>query len=275
VRRRQLGRSAGQAVTIAYVALVLLFIVAPTIIVVFVSFHKGQYFIFPPREYSFRWYSEALLRPEWRNAFTLSLGLAVAASAVSTLIGALAALGLYRGHFRAKPALSALFLAPVALPGILTGVALLFFFTRLRIAGSFSGLLIGHVLVTTPYVLRLVLAGLPGMSRTIEEAALVHGADDLTTLRLITLPLLRPAIISGALFAFIVSFDNVMISLFLTNPRLNTLPVKILQAVEWSADPTIAAISTIFILISLALMLVLDRFVGLQFAPTTAPGTRG
>jgi putative spermidine/putrescine transport system permease protein len=254
---------------------VLLFIVAPTIIVVFVSFHKGQYFIFPPKEYSLRWYSEALLRPEWRNAFTLSLGLALVASAVSTVIGALAALGLYRGRFRAKAALSALFLAPVALPGILTGVALLFFFTRLRIAGSFSALLIGHILVTTPYVLRLVLAGLPGIGRTVEEAALVHGADDLATLRRITLPLLRPAIISGALFAFIVSFDNVMISLFLTNPRLNTLPVKILQSVEWSADPTIAAISTIFIVISLVLMLVLDRFVGLQFAPVSVPGTRG
>lgn len=240
------------------------FVVAPIVIVFFVSLNEGQYFVFPPRSYSLKWYAESVLRPEWRNAFFFSLWLALASSALSTVVGTLAALGVFRYEFPGRSFLSTLFVSPLMMPGVLTGMAMLHFATRVGIAGSFVALLLGHVLVTFPYVVRLVLAGLPGVGRSAEEAALTLGADELTALVKITLPLIRSSVVSGALLAFILSFDNVMMSLFLATYRVQTLPVKILQTVEWVGDPTIAAISTVFVLVSALLMVVAERTVGLN-----------
>jgi len=255
----------GRAFALLFVAIVILYVILPNLIVVVLSFHKAQYFSFPPEEYSLRWYGEAIFRPEWRDAFFLSLWLAFLAALCSSTIGMLAGLALYRYNIPGKRVISAVFLSPLIMPGILTGLAALFFMTQVGLGGTFTALLLGHILVTFPYVLRLILAALPGVSRSMEEAALTLGADELTTLWLVTLPAIRSAVLSGALFAFILSFDNVMMSLFLSNARVVTLPVKILHVMEWSSDPTIAAMSTIFIGISLLLMVTIDRTVGLKF----------
>lgn len=265
---RGISRLIGRTLALAFVTIIILYVVLPNIVVIVLSLHKAQYFSFPPKEYSLRWYSEALFRPEWRNAFLLSIWLAFLTSVCSSIIGLLAGLALFRYPIPGKRLISTLFLSPLIMPGILIGLAALFFLSQLGLNGTFTALLLGHILVTFPYVLRLVLSALPSVSRSMEEAALTLGADELTTLWLVTLPTIRPAVLSGALFAFILSFDNVMVSLFLSNARVATLPVKILHVLEWASDPTIAAISTIFMIMSLVLMITIDRTVGLRFGQT-------
>jgi putative spermidine/putrescine transport system permease protein len=153
-------------------------------------------------------------------------------------------------------------MAPVVLPGLVTGIALLQFFSLLRTEPSFWRLLLGHVVVTVPYVVRAVGAVLVGLDRSLEEAARGLGAGPWTTTRLVTLPLIRPGLAAGALFAFILSFDNVVVSIFLTTPRLVPLPVQIYNYVESSARPIIASISTLQIALVVLLMVVAERVVG-------------
>ena len=149
----------------------------------------------------------------------------------------------------------------------------MFFLGNLGLIGSLAPLFIGHVLVTFPFVLRLILAALPTVSANVEEAAYTLGADEITTTIKVTLPMIRSTVLSGWMFAFILSFDNLMISLFLANVRVNTLPVKILETLEWELDPTVAAVSSIFMVMTFGIMLILDRTVGLRF--DTGATTRG
>jgi putative spermidine/putrescine transport system permease protein len=248
-----------------YVGLIAIFILLPIIIVIVMSFNKGQYFAFPPRELSVRWYTEAVTRAEWRRAFVTSLWIAIVVAGLATVVGILAGLALYRGRFRGREALVSFFLSPLILPQLLLGLALLFFLARLRLIGSPFALLLGHVLVTFPYVLRIILSALAGVPPSVEEAAMTMGADELVTTISVTLPIIRPAVTSGAVFAFILSFDNIMISLFVASARTITLPVKILQTIEETTDPTIAAISSVFIVLSVGLLVLVERTTGLQF----------
>jgi len=259
-----------KALIVAYVSLIVVFILAPNLIVMIMSFNKGQYFLFPPEEWTLRWFKQAVQEPAWRRAFSNSIVLALFTAFTSAVLGVLSGLALHRGRFRGRDALSSFFLSPLLMPQLLLGIALLFFLARVGLAGSLLALFLGHVLVTFPYVLRLILAALPGVSAHVEEAAQTLGADELTTTLKITLPIIRPAVLSGWLFAFILSFDNLMISLFLATARVTTLPVKILETLEWETDPTVAAVSTIFMLLSIGLMLVIERTVGLRFDETTS-----
>jgi putative spermidine/putrescine transport system permease protein len=247
---------------IAFNALIYLFILAPILVVIPVSFSATQYLVFPPRGLSLRWYVNFFTTPELVDALWLSLRVAVWATAISTVIGTLAALALTRYRFPGRGALRELILAPIVIPRLVLGIALLIFLSRTFLSGDFGGLLVAHVLVAFPYVVRTVSASLFGFDRTLEEAGASLGAAPLTVFRTVVLPLLKPGIAAGAIFAFVTSFDELVMTLFLAGPRTTTLPVKIFNYIEYTSDPTIAAISVILIAITAIAVVVTERIVG-------------
>jgi len=264
----RLIRGLGRLGVHAYIALAVVYILAPILVIVAVSFHHKRYIVFPFEEYSLRWWTEALVRPEWRSALWTSFLLAVQATLISTGVGIVAGLAIHHHDFRGRQFVSTFFLSPLLMPQLLTGLALLFFFAQLNISGTYGSLLMGHVLVSFPYVVRLVLAALPNVSRTIEEAAMTLGANEFRTLTHVTLPMISPAIRGGAMFAFMASYNNVLMSLFLSVARVTPMPIKIYQHLEWGADPTVAAISTLFLLLTIILLLILHRTVGIELMPS-------
>jgi len=261
-------RRLGRLSIYAYVVCVCIFLMAPILIIGVVSFHSKSYLVFPLEGYSLKWWTEALVRQEWQDAFRTSLLLALQATLISSILGTSAGLAIHYHDFKGKQLISVFFLSPLLLPQLLTGLALLFFLAQFGYSGTYTGLLLGHILVSFPYVVRLVLAALPGVSRAMEEAAMTLGANEFTTLTKITLPLIGPAVRGGAMFAFMASFNNVLISLFLSVARTTPMPIKIFHHIEWSGDPTVAAISTLFLLLTFMLLVLLRRTVGVELFPS-------
>lgn len=256
----------------AYMLAICIFILAPIVIVAVVSFQHGRYLAFPIDEFSLRWWTEALVRAEWRDALWKSLLLALQSTILSTLIGLLAGLAIHNHQFKGKQLLSIFFLSPLLMPQLLTGLALLFFFAELGFSSQYMSLLLGHVLIAFPFVVRLVLAALPNVSQSSEEAARTLGANEFITLFTVTLPQISPAIRGGAMFAFMASYNNVLISLFMSTPRMVPMPIKILQHLEFVADPTIAAVSTMFLIVTFIVMFVLEKTVKLEIMPGIRTG---
>ncbi len=247
-----------------FVTLIIAFIILPIAAVAIVSFGESPFLVFPPTALTGRWYAEIFTRPEWISSISASIQLAAVVTVLSLIIGSLTAISLHQNQFPGREALTALFLSPLLIPGILIGISLLTLSALVGLRGRYELLVAGHIVVTIPYVIRMVLASLPGAAQSLQEAALTLGADHLTAMLRITVPLIRPGLISGGIFAFITSFDNVSISLFLTRPATITLPVRILSALGYSWDPSIAAVSTFSVLMGLALMLLLARTAGLN-----------
>ena len=245
-------------------ALVAAFVLAPTVVVVGSSFSGGTLPQFPPRELSLRWYEHALSQSVFTDAAWNSLWLAGISTAIATPIALAAALAIVRCEFPGKNLLQAMLLAPLFVPAIVISLAILLALTRLGIRDVGFRLVAAHVLVTMPYLVRTLIASLTRFDMALEEAARTLGATPLTTFFVITLPLIRPGLIAGVLFALVVSFDNVSVSLFLTSARTNTLPLAILNYVEYNYDPSIAALSTMLIAVSLGAALLLERLVGLR-----------
>ncbi|KSV62246.1 hypothetical protein N182_37540 [Sinorhizobium sp. GL2] len=244
----------------ALAACVAIFIAAPLLVVVIVSFNEPAYTFFPPRSLSLKWYWAVLSTGPWLNSIMISAWLGVAAASCSSVLGALAAFGLHRSSFVGRDLIKSLFISPIVFPGVLMGIALLTTSSALRFNGTFLSLLLAHILISLPYSFRLVLAALPNLDRGVEEAAATLGASPATILWTVTLPMIGPAIAAGALFAFIISFDNVILSIFLSGPRTVTLPVQIFSYVQYSGDPSIAAISTLFMLVTLAMVGIVHWF---------------
>lgn len=247
----------------ALLALIAVFIVAPIVVVVVSSFTGGQIPEFPPATWSVRWYRHAFEQALFVEALRWSLVLAAAATLVNVPIAIAAALAIARGRFPGREFVQTLLLSPLIVPAIVIGLALLLAFASIGHREPTTRLLVAHVLITLPYMVRAVLANLVRMEAELEEAALTLGAGRLQAFMHVTLPLLAPGLFAGALFSFIVSFDNVSVSLFLTTAKVNTLPVAILNYVEYNLDPSIAAISTVLVLLSLGVAVVLERLVGL------------
>ena len=169
-----------------------------------------------------------------------------------------------RGRFRGRDAIQTLLLAPLVVPSLVIGLAILLAFSGMGVRDVGARLVGAHVLITFPYMVRTILASLARLDPAMEEAARTLGASALRCFVLVTLPLVRPGVVAGMLFAFIVSFDNVSLSLFLTNARTNTLPIAILNYVEYNFDPSVAAISTMLVAFSLGAALLVERLVGLR-----------
>jgi len=248
----------------ALLAGVAVFIAAPIVVVVVSSFTDGQIPEFPPTHWSLRWYRHAFEQSLFMESLRWSLVLAASATLANVPIAIAAALAIARGRFPGREFVQTLLLSPLIVPAIVIGLALLLAFASIGHREPTTRLLVAHVLITLPYMVRVVLANLVRMEAELEEAALTLGAGRLRAFFHVTLPLLAPGLFAGALFSFIVSFDNVSVSLFLTTAKVNTLPVAILNYVEYNLDPSIAAISTVLVLLSLGVAVVLERLVGLS-----------
>ncbi len=245
-------------------ALVAAFVLAPIVVVVVASFSDGAVPQFPPRTWSLRWYAHAIGEAAFTDAAWNSAWLAVIATLLATPLALAAAFAIVRGRFPGRQALQAFLLAPLFVPAIVISLAILVAMARLGVRDVGLRLVGAHVLVTFPYLVRTIIASLTRFDLGLEEAARTLGAHPLRGFLLVTLPLIRPGVIAGMLFALIVSFDNVSVSLFLTSARTNTLPLAILNYVEYNFDPSVAAISTMLVAVSLAAALLIERAVGLR-----------
>ena len=228
-------------------ALVVLFLAAPIIVVIATAFTTTNYPLFPPVGFTFRWFQAFLDSADFTDGMRRSAILAFTSTIISTCLGTLSALALVRWHGRAQQALAVLMLSPILFPTIVLGLALLVFYSRVGLSGTFIGLVIAHSVVTTPFVVRLVMASLTEFDPSVEEAARNLGAGWWRTFFQITLPIIRPGVLAGAVFAFILSFDELVITLFLAGPGMATLPIRIFTFVEYSSTPIISAIATTLI----------------------------
>jgi putative spermidine/putrescine transport system permease protein len=238
-----------------FVYCVFALIMLPLLVVIGVSFNPTSRFVITPLTPSLHWYQEFFSRPEYLKAlFAVTLPLACISSALATVIGTLAAIALVRFTLVGKSLVESVFMVPVLIPGILLGAALYLFFARLELTGSLFPLIIGHTLIGIPFVIRIVVAGLSGVNPSIEEAAINLGCNRIQAFWKVSMPLIRSSLVSGSVFAFILSFSDINIALFLSGPNTNTLPLHIFSDIQWQGDPTIAAASTIQIVVVTSLI---------------------
>jgi putative spermidine/putrescine transport system permease protein len=223
-------------------AIVVLFLIAPTLIVVATSFGSTRSLVFPPKGFSLHWYGN-FFTGQWLQPTLTSLKVALLASIVATVFGTMAALGIVRGKFPGQQAVRALFLAPLIVPTVVVAIGIYSVFSRWRLVGTVPGLVMAHSALGIPFVLATVGSSLQTVDPTLERAAASLGANRVAVFWRITLPLILPALLAGAVFAFVTSLDEVVIAIFLTTPTLVTLPVQIWSTLQDFLDPTIAAIS--------------------------------
>lgn len=233
-----------------YTALVYLWMFAPIAVVVILSFNPQQFGSFPMPGFSFKWYLKLMQNTTILEAFKVSLVLGSLTALVSTIIGVMAALAFVRYEFPGKNTLNTLLLSPIMIPEVILGVALLIFIRWLQQPKSFALLLMGHVVLTLPYVLLIVQARLVGISRVYEEAALSLGANPFQTFKEVTFPMLMPAIMAGMLFSFTISFDDITATLFWATAQNQTVPVKIFGMLRNSISPEINALGTVMIVLT-------------------------
>ena len=235
-----------------YTILVYVFMFTPIIAVIILSFNPEQFGSFPMKGFSFKWYFKLAQNKPILSAFKNSLVLGSLTAVLVTAIGIPASMAFIRYEFPGKNTLNTLLLTPIMIPEVILGVALLLFIRWLQQPKSFLLLLIGHVVITLPYVLLVVQARLVGIKREYEEAALSLGAGPLQTFKEITLPLLTPVILAGMLFSFTISFDDVTATLFWATASMQTVPVKIFGMLRNSVSPEINALGTVMIVMTIS-----------------------
>lgn len=248
--------------------LALAFLSFPLIVVIAISFTTTEYLKFPPVGFTMRWYNAFFDDPSFVHSLFTSAKLAASATVGALLLGIPAGLVLARKSFPGKQAVAAFFLSPLVLPTIVIGVAILQYASQIGVARTFWALLMGHVVLVMPYVMRTTLASLAGFEMALEEAAQDLGATPLKTFFLITLPQIKPGIIAGGLFAFIISWIDVEVAVFNSTPELITIPVKMFNYIQFNIDPIIAAVSAITIYVAIATVIVIDLTVGIEKATT-------
>lgn len=242
----------------------LLLIPAPLIIVFIVSLSDSPYIEFPPSSYSFRWYIELFTSPKWMKAFFTSFIIALGAAVFTTTIALLAALALHRGQSGWKSTFELLILMPLIFPHAALGVGFMTGLLAMGMNGTMFGLLLVHTIICGPFAYRPIAISLEKMDPELVEAAMSLGADSRTAIRKVVLPLLKPGLVTSLLFGFIISFDEITISMFLVSPDVMTLPVSIYSHVHDSADPIVAAISSLLIVITVLIVVTVERYVGLE-----------
>jgi putative spermidine/putrescine transport system permease protein len=238
----------------AVAALVLVFLIAPVAIIVIFSFSGADYLTFPPPRFSLRWYARFFGTPAWRQSIVVSVQVASLTMVFATALGLAASLALVRGRFRGKGAVYALLLSPMIVPTIITAIGLYFFFVKLKATGSVLAIAMGHTVLALPVVVIIITATLQGFDLRLELAALSLGASRVTALRRVTLPLIAPGVVSAALFAFLTSFDELLIPLFLAGVEVQTLTVRVWNSLLLEVDPTIAAVSSFLIAVTCAVL---------------------
>ena len=250
------------------VALVFIFLLLPLVTVIMASFSAGAPLSFPPPGFTLHWYKN--ISPDFTTALKNSLMVGAGATILSTIFGTLGAIALQRGNLPARRLLTTLCLSPLMVPTLVIGVSLFQFAMviwdvfGLSVGDTLVGIILGHSAFATPFVIRSVLAGQAHYDMSLEEAALNLGATPTQTFFRITVPLLMPGIVAGAIFAFLASFDDVPVALFVGGTNTVTLPVKIFTSIEFSFDASVMAVATIVVVVSMLLMMAVDRLIGLE-----------
>ncbi|MBY2939407.1 ABC transporter permease [Rhizobium leguminosarum] len=245
------------------IGLGLAFLAIPLVITCVMAFDARTYLgPMPPPALSLHWFERLVSQADILASLRTSLILAVLTTVLSVTIGTAAAVGLARGNFPGKAALTSAFLSPLIVPPVVIGFGLLLFLSKAGITNGMARLLLGHVIVTLPYCIRTSLASLLGSDQRLTEAAMVLGATERQAFWSITLPLMRTGVVTGAIFAFAISMDDVSISLFLSDPSATTLPVTLVSNMRAAFDLTIAAAAVVLIAVTALLIVVLDRVVG-------------
>lgn len=251
-----------------WVGMTLVYLAAPVVVVIISSFSSGAVLTFPPSSFSTQWYFN--ISPSYYDALWVSLIVAAVSSALATLVGVPAGISLARGRYPGKTLISTICLMPLTVPSLVIGVALFQYFFILydyfgwSLGGTLQGLILAHLILTIPFVIRSVISSYVLYDETLDEAARSLGASPLRTVFLVTLPVLRPAIISGAAFAFVMSFDDVPVALFVGGGAATTLPIKIFTAIEFDLGGHVMAISSIIVVASLVAAIILERLVGID-----------
>jgi putative spermidine/putrescine transport system permease protein len=236
------------------VSLILAFLALPIVVVTVVSFSSAAYLTFPPPAFGLRWYNAYFASGDWLRSSWLSIWVAAAVVVLSTLLGTLAALGIARLPKPLRIVASALILSPLIVPGIVVAIGIYYAFARYGLVGTPAGLILAHTCLAVPFVVTSVTASLSGIDPRLEQAALSLGATPIGTFFQVTLPLIRPGVLAGALFAFITSFDELVVALFISGSGAVTLPRRMWDDLQYQIDPTIAAVSTLTIVLTVALM---------------------
>ncbi|CAH1650004.1 Spermidine Putrescine ABC transporter permease component potC (TC_3.A.1.11.1) [Hyphomicrobiales bacterium] len=232
----------------------LAFLMAPVLIIIPVSFSSAQYLSFPPPGFSLQWYERFFGNKDWLSAIWVSVQVATLSAGLTIVVSTLAAIPLVRSDFSRKTLVYGLLLAPMIVPVIITAIALYFVFARIGMGGTVIAIAIGHTVVVMPIAIVVLSATLQGVDSRLENAAMSLGASRFQAFRKVTLPLIAPGIISAGLFAFLTSFDELVIPLFLGGPNAQTLAVRIWNSVMLEIEPTIAAVSTFLIALTVMVM---------------------
>lgn len=241
-----------------FCALVFAYLVLPSIVVIPLSFNSEPFLVFPIEAFSLRWYGEFFSNVKWLPSIYHSALIACGATFLATVLGTLAALGLDRLPWGPKQLARSVFLLPIIVPVVVTGSSLYLLFAPLGLTSTFAGVIIGHSVLAAPFVVIVVLATLQGVDRNLMRAAQILGANPVTVFRRITLPLILPGVISGAVFAFAVSFDEVVLTILIAGPAQRTLPLQMLSGIKENLRPTVTAAATILVLISVILLMIVE-----------------
>ncbi|MBL8700660.1 MAG: ABC transporter permease [Alphaproteobacteria bacterium] len=249
---------------LAYHALFVGFVLAPILIVCVVAFTPEGYLSVPTTHLSLRWFRAIANYPEFVTAFWNSVWLAALSSAIAVAFSVPAAVAIARHRFPGRETMTALFMSPLMIPHVVLGIAFLRFFTQIGLGGTFVGLVLSHIVIVLPFALRLVLASAVGLDRALEHAAISLGASDAVVFRRVTLPLILPGLASGWALAFIQSFDEVTMTVFIAAPSTVTLPVRMFLYIQDNIDPLVTSVSACVIVVTVLFMLLLDRLYGLE-----------
>jgi putative spermidine/putrescine transport system permease protein len=249
---------------LAFHWLFVIFMLAPLVMVALVSFTDKGYISMPFDGASWRWYTAILSNDDFLNSFYRSLILGITAATLATVVAIPAGLAIAWHRFPGRETILGLLLSPLMVPHVVLGIALLRFFTQLGASGTWWGLTAAHTVLVVPYVMRLVVAAATGFDRSLSQAAESLGASAWTVFRRVELPLIIPGVAGGWLIAFINSFDELTMSIFVASAGTQTLPVKMYNHMANTIDPLLASISTVLIGLTLVLMIVLDRFYGID-----------
>lgn len=241
---------------------ILLVLLAPQVVVIGAAFTETRYMTFPPEGFTTEWFGRMLEYRPFVPALRTSLQAAVGATLVALVLGTMAALAVARYRFPGRGLLNLFFLSPLVLPTIIIAFSVFEFMQATQQAYTLRGIVLAHVVITFPYVFRSVLVSVQAVDRSLEEAAASLRANPWQVFLRVTLPAIRPGLLAGSIFAFIVSFDDLIVSLFLTGPRIKTLPVVVFSYTTDGLDPMIAAISTVLILAASILVLILEKTFG-------------
>jgi putative spermidine/putrescine transport system permease protein len=242
-------------VLVTITAVVALFLLLPIVFIAALSFGDSQWLLFPPPGWTLRWYRDLLADPRWLEAAWTSARIAIAVTVLSVVLGLFASLALTRGNFRGREILRAFFITPMILPVVVLAVALYAFFLKIGLNGTFLGFILAHLILAVPFSVISISNALEGFDKSIEDAAILCGASPWEARFRVTLPAISHGLFAAAIFSFLVSWDEVVVAIFMASPTLQTLPVKIWTTLRQDLTPVIAAASTLLVLFTIVLML--------------------